>query len=166
MLYKRFIETPARWSHLIAALIILPIMVLVVAADVLARYFLHAPIFWAQDVSTLALLIFFIVAMPIATEKNTHIRVETLYEHFSPPIRSCIDVLSCLAGTAFTGLLAYWELREIPGMYRRGDGAHITGIPHWPVSLVLGMSAAFVTLILLAQALQALGRLTGDGDKK
>ena len=51
--YRWLVAFPAHVSHRLAALILLPVIAGVVATDVFARYFLHAPIIWAQDVATL-----------------------------------------------------------------------------------------------------------------
>lgn len=149
-------EVPSRWLHHASAMILLPVLALVVAADVFARYLANAPLQWAGDVSTLTLLMLFAAALPVCTLRNVHIRVETLYEMFGPRVRALADLLSHLSGAAFVGLLAYWQFREVPGMARRGEGAQMVDIPHWPIALFVAVCAAIVFLILLVDAAKAL----------
>jgi TRAP-type C4-dicarboxylate transport system permease small subunit len=155
-MWRWFVDLPATLLHKIAALILLPAITAVVSTDVFARYFFKAPLPWAQDVCTLTLLMLFTASIPIATARDTHIRIETFYEKFSPRGRAFIDFLSCLSGTTFAFFLAYWEFREIPGMYRRGESAQMLNFPHWPVALFVGISIALVAVILVAQAIRAL----------
>jgi TRAP-type C4-dicarboxylate transport system permease small subunit len=150
-----FVDLPATALHKVAALILLPVITIVVSADVFARYFFKAPLAWAQETSTLTLLMLFTASIPIATARDTHIRIETFYEKFPPRGRAFIDLLSCLAGIAFSYFLAWWEFREIPGMYRRGESSQILDMPHWPVALFVGICISLVGLILAAQAVRA-----------
>lgn len=149
-------EVPSRWLHRLSAFLFLPVLALVVAADVFARYLANAPLQWAGDVSALTLLMLFAAALPICTLRNTHIRVETLYEMLGPRMRALADVLSHLSGAAFTGLLGYWEFKEVPGMIRRGEGTQMADIPHWPIALFVAVCAAIVFFILLVEAGKAL----------
>lgn len=150
-----------RWFYLAAAYLLLPLMVTVVCVDVIARYVFAAPLQWAQEATTLALLLFFVFALPQTTAVDGHIRVETLYERFSSRARALADLLGSLAGLAFMLALAWRSFGDAPGMARRGEGAEMMNLPYWPLAVLIGVAAGFVCLLLLVRAARAVRGLCG-----
>lgn len=157
------IERLAGWLHLAAAYVLMPLMAAVVCADVVARYFFSAPFQWAQDVTTLALLVFFVLAIPKVTADDGHIRVETLYERFSPRVRALSDLVAGLAGCSVLALISYRSFADVPGMARRGEGAEMIDLPHWPVALLIAVATALVALLLVVRVVRALCALRAGG---
>lgn len=141
-----------------AALVFLPLIVGVVAADVVGRYFFKHPFQWSQEVASLALLMLFVAAIPFATAADGHIRTETLYERYRPRTRAAIDAMASLFGAVFMAMVAYWQLRELPGLIARGEGAEFIDLPYWPMSVFLALCMAFGVLQLLVRAF-ACGRV-------
>lgn len=127
----------------IAAFVFLPLIVVVIAADVVGRYFFSHPFQWSQEVATLALLLLFVAAIPFTTASNGHIRTESLYEKYSPRTRAAVDAVGAFCGAVFMGVIAYWQFHEMPGMVERGEGAEFIDIPYWPISLFLALCMLF-----------------------
>ena len=138
----------------IAAFVFLPLIVVVIAVDVVGRYFFSHPFQWSQEIATLGLLLVFVAAIPFTTASNGHVRTETLYEKYSPRTRALTDALGALCGAAFMGIVAYWQFRELPGMMDRGEGAEFIDIPYWPISLFLALCMLFGLVQLLLRAVQ------------
>ena len=155
-MWRWLIEVPSKWLHRFAALVLLPILAAVVAADVVARYVFHAPLEWAHDVSAVTLLSLFVAAIPITTVRDGHIRMETFYERFGVRGRALSDLFSNLFAIMFLGLIGYWQLLETRGMYERSEGAQMVNLPYWPFALFTGLCATYVVLILLIRAAVAL----------
>ena len=135
-----------------AAFVFLPLVVGVIAVDVAGRYFFNHPFQWSQELATLALLLLFVAAIPFTTAADGHVRTETLYENYGPRRRALVDALSACCGAVFMGVIAAWQIRELPGLYRRDEGAEFINIPYWPISL-------FVALCMLLGAVQLLVRM-------
>ena len=127
----------------IAAFVFLPLIVVVIAADVVGRYFFSHPFQWSQEVATLGLLLLFVAAIPFTTASNGHIRTESLYEKYSPRTRAAVDAAGAFCGAVFMGVIAYWQFHELPGMAERGEGAEFIDIPYWPISLFLALCMLF-----------------------
>jgi TRAP-type C4-dicarboxylate transport system permease small subunit len=155
------IDVPTQLLYRFGALIALPLVAATVAYGVIARYVFHAPLQGGDEISGLLLLAFYMAAIPMVTASDGHIRMETLYENFPEPGRHAADVVGALCGAVFLGLLAYSQWTELPGMYRRGDGAQMIDIPHWPITLFVALCASFVTLLLLVNAARALRLAVG-----
>jgi TRAP-type transport system small permease protein len=138
----------------IAAFVFLPLIVLVIAVDVVGRYFFSHPFQWSQEVATLALLVLFVAAIPFTTASNGHVRTESLYEKYPPRIRALTDAVGALCGAVFMGVVGYWQFRELPGMMARGEGAEFINVPYWPISLFVGVCMLFGLVQLLLCAVQ------------
>ena len=138
----------------IAAFVFLPLIVVVIAVEVVGRYFFSHPFQWSQDIATLALLMLFVAAIPFTTASNGHVRTETLYEMYSPRIRALTDAVGALCGALFMGVVAYWQFHELPGMMARDEGAEFINIPYWPISLFVALCMLFGLVQLALRAVQ------------
>ena len=138
----------------IAAFVILPLIVIVIAIDVVGRYFFSHPFQWSQEVATLALLLLFVAAIPFTTASNGHVRTETMYEKYSARARALTDAVGSVCGAVFMGVIAYWQFRELPGMVARGEGAEFIDIPYWPISLFLALCMLFGLVQLTLRTVQ------------
>ena len=138
----------------IAAFVFLPLIVGVIAVDVVGRYFFSHPFQWSQEIATLGLLLLFVAAIPFTTASNGHVRTESLYEKYSPRTRALTDAVGALCGAVFMGVVAFWQFRELPGMYARGEGAEFIDIPYWPISLFVALCMLFGLVQLLLRAVQ------------
>ena len=138
----------------IAAFVILPLIVIVIAIDVVGRYFFSHPFQWSQEVATLALLLLFVAAIPFTTASNGLVRTETLYEKYSARARALTDAVGSVCGAVFMGVIAYWQFRELPGMVARGEGAEFIDIPYWPISLFLALCMLFGLVQLTLRTVQ------------
>ncbi len=138
----------------IAAFAALPLIVVVIAIDVVGRYFFSHPYQWSQEVATLALLLLFVAAIPYTTASNGHVRTETLYETYSPRTRALTDAAGSLCGAVFMGVIGYWQFRELPGLIARGEGAEFIDSPYWPISLFVALCMLFGLVQLSLRTLQ------------
>ena len=144
--------------HRTVAYLLLPLIVVVVSAEVVARYLLRSPLPWSEDVVTTALLLTFMLAIPYCAAHGIHVRVETVYERFGPAFRRFTDRLSALCGVIFLGALAFGATREALGMHRRGDVSEFAGIPQWPLAALVAVVAGACSLYfvgLIARPAQA-----------
>jgi TRAP-type C4-dicarboxylate transport system permease small subunit len=138
----------------IAAFVFLPLIVGVIAVDVVGRYFFSHPFQWSQEIATLGLLLLFVAAIPFTTASNGHVRTESLYEKYSPRTRALTDAVGALCGAVFMGIVSYWQFRELPGMIARDEGAEFIDIPYWPISLFVALCMLFGLVQLLLRAVQ------------
>ena len=138
----------------IAAFVFLPLIVGVIAVDVVGRYFFSHPFQWSQEIATLGLLLLFVAAIPFTTASNGHVRTESLYEKYAPRTRALTDAVGALCGAVFMGVVAYWQFHELPGMMARDEGAEFIDIPYWPISLFVALCMLFGLVQLLLRAVQ------------
>ncbi|SDP42314.1 TRAP transporter small permease subunit [Desulforhopalus singaporensis] len=105
----------------ICSLLILVIMG-IVSYEVIARYGFNSPTSWAWLINKQLFGVFVMVAGGYALVHHAHIRIEILYQHFSPKIKVLISWLTFAAACCFLGALLWkstsmglesWESREV-----------------------------------------------------
>lgn len=147
----------------IAAFVFLPLIVGVIAVDVGGRYFFNHPFQWSQELATLTLLVLFVAAIPFTTAADGHVRTETLYENYGPRQKALVDAGSAFCGAIFMGVIAIWQIRELPGLYRRAEGAEFINIPYWPISLFVALCMVLGAVQLTVRMLEKLRDFVRSG---
>jgi TRAP-type mannitol/chloroaromatic compound transport system permease small subunit len=71
-------------------------LVLVVAWEVIARYFFHAPTIWSFDVTYMLYGTIFMLGAAYALHKGAHIRTDFFYEKWSVKTKGMVDSISYL----------------------------------------------------------------------
>jgi TRAP-type mannitol/chloroaromatic compound transport system permease small subunit len=71
-------------------------LVIVVAWEVIARYFFHAPTIWSFDVTYMLYGTIFMLGAAYALHKGAHIRTDFFYEKWSVKTRGMVDSISYL----------------------------------------------------------------------
>ena len=146
----------AGWLHRGVAYGLIPLIVVVVSAEVLARYVFRSPLRWSEEIVTLSLLLAFVGAIPYCIARDAHVKVETLYERFGPGARRLADAIGAVCGALFMGMLALGSGREMLGMMKRGDATEHAGVLHWPLAATVAAIAAYTALWLLWRAWRSL----------
>ena len=91
--------------------ILVPIATLIIAYEVVSRYFFNAPTIWAYDMSTFMFGYIVLLSGAFVQERKGHIRIDLIYLKLSPRHRAWLDVLGVLMGLLFLGCVAFygWE---------------------------------------------------------
>ena len=87
----KFTDTTGMWI----AWLNLP-LVLVVAWEVIARYFFHAPTIWSFDVTYMLYGTIFMLGCAYALHKGAHIRTDFFYEKWTARTKGMVDSISYL----------------------------------------------------------------------
>lgn len=130
---------------------LLAVMVIVVA-DVLLRYGLHAPLTWAHDLISYYLIAgLFFPALAHATRSGQHVRVDIVYLLLPATVRRLCDVL---IGCAMALLVAFIISLLIDRLQDEfANDLVIAGFIEWPLWAMtaiplLGMTAFLARLIV------------------
>ena len=144
--------------------IVLILMVGLTVVDVFMRKFMNAPIFGAQDISMMSLMLVVFFGMAYCARIGGHVAVD-LINGINPKILRILDIIINLIGTFVVGALAWRAGIET---YRDFIGARATNllpIPYWPFEAAIALCAGLFALVLLYNAYRAVtGRALDKAD--
>ena len=115
--------------------------------EVISRYFFNRPTIWVWPINKQLFGIFILFAGAYTMLRGQHIRIEILYEHFSPKLRSIARVFAIIAMITFLGVLIWqgsWMGLNALKAGQKASGAFT--IPLYPLKLLIPLC---VSLFLL-----------------
>jgi TRAP-type C4-dicarboxylate transport system permease small subunit len=140
-----FLKDFSRWCHDFGTLVILPLMVVIITADVVMRYFFNAPLAWGEEINGLLLFLALMLSMTYAWDMNKHIRMELLYVRLKGGWRALADITTGVTGIVFFGCLGLQSLRDIEYMRKTHESSETLEWPLWPFrALLVLISFVFV----------------------
>src|SRR5436309_4419332 len=104
-------------EHALGTLVEIPAALLVVAeivilfAGVVARYVLHAPLIWSDELASILFLWLAMLGAVVAFRRSEHMRMTAVVASAKPAMRAYLDVLATCAALAFL-LLVAWPAYE------------------------------------------------------
>ena len=137
--------------HGFVAFALLPTIVLIVSAEVVARYIFKSPLRWSEEIVSFALLLTSVLTLPYCIVHAVHVRVETVYELMGRLQQRWADRLGAFCGAVFLSAVAFGAWREALGMFKRAEVGEFTGLPQWPLAAAIVFIAASSTVYLLIQ---------------
>ncbi len=136
-------------------------MVGLTVADVALRKLANAPIFGAQNISELALLVVVFAAIPYCGRVNGHVAID-LIGGLSPRVLRITDALVNLVGAAVFVVLAWRALRAAGQAMEIGRVSNLLAIPHWPFYGVIALGAMLYAVVQLSAAMRAASGRNAD----
>ena len=125
-------------------------LVFVVAWEVIARYFFHAPTIWSFDVAYMLYGTIFMLGAAYALLKGAHIRTDFFFERWSIRTKGLIDSISYLVfffPSIFVFLIVSWN----EGWYAFQIGETSEQTPWRPILWPFKMVVPLACLLLLIQ---------------
>ncbi len=152
--FIRFVELITGWSGRLVAYWAI-IAVFVYYYEVIARYVFNSPTNWAHESMFLMFGMQYLLAGGYALREGAHVRVDVIYERFSPRTRALIDIVSSFFFFVFAATLL------VTGYFFARDSIDVWevsftewAIQYWPVKITIVLGAA----LLLAQGAAKLTR--------
>jgi len=135
--------------------IVLILMVALTVVDVFMRKFLNAPIFGAQDLSMMLLILVVFFGMAYCARIGGHVAVD-LISNANPKLLRVTDITVNLLGAFVIGALCWRAAIET---YRDFVGVRATNmlpIPYWPFEAAITLCSGLFALVLLYNAYRAI----------
>ncbi|PWG64880.1 TRAP transporter small permease subunit [Spiribacter halobius] len=136
-------------------------LVLLVTANVLARYFFSEGLVGLQElewhlVSPIALL-----GMSYALHQGEHVRVDVFYEHMRPRVQALVDAVTAVLTIAMALYLAWISMPYVAASYQMGQGSPDPGgLPYrFLLKAFIPLGFGLLALQGMAALLLALERL-------
>ena len=141
---------------------LMPLMVLVIAFEVAARYLFAAPTIWAYDSALLAYAWLGMAGGAFAMKRNAHIRVDIFTARLGPRGQAALTLLGMPLIVFFVGLVIWQSGLAAVDAWERGSRRPTEWAPHLVLFLLaVPVGAALILLQLLSEAIKACAVLTG-----
>ena len=123
------------------------IIMIITTIDVTARYVFNRPLLWGWLTNRLLFGVFILFAGVYTLLKGEHIRIEILYDHFPPRIKTIARWISLAAMTSFLGVLV-WQTSWMGwnSLMNNEKAAGAFRIPLYPFKLLIPV-VAFLFLL-------------------
>jgi TRAP-type mannitol/chloroaromatic compound transport system permease small subunit len=139
---KRIIEAVGK----VGSYLILFIMA-IVTYEVISRYAFNAPTSWAWLINKQIFGVFVLVAGGYTLIHKSHIRIEMLYDHYPPALKTAVRWLTLAAAFCFLGSL-FWK-SGVMGLDAWQNGETATGVlklPLYPLKMFMPVGAGLFLL--------------------
>lgn len=153
---ERLIETVGEWTSWLTLII-----VLVMAVNVLLRYFFSTGSVWAQELEWHLLVPLILFGMSYALRHGEHVRVDILYGRFTERNKARVDLLSALLTIVVSAIIIWLSLHYVEQAYVIDEGSSDPGgLPHrYLIKALIPVGFALLLLQSVAAAAACLGRL-------
>lgn len=153
----RVVDLVSEWSGKLISVLIY-FMIGILFLEVALRYLFNAPTIWAHELSMHLFGAYSVLAGAYVLLHNQHVRVDLIYQSFSPRGRAVLDSVTYLLFFLFIAvLLRYgvslaWRALEL----RQTVSPSPWASPLWPVRLTLPIAAFLMLAQGLAQFIRVL----------
>jgi TRAP-type C4-dicarboxylate transport system permease small subunit len=132
--------------HLLGVYVGIPLLSLLISADVFLRYVVNRPLRWGNEVSALIQLAVLVGSLNLCTEQRGHVRMDALYVRFGRRFKRLTDLVANLCGLVFAAFFTYQSFASVVEMYRFDQGAEMINLPYWPFALFMGLCGVILTM--------------------
>jgi TRAP-type C4-dicarboxylate transport system permease small subunit len=148
---SRWLSTLSRLMTGFGSYVVLPVLTLLVSADVILRYVFNAPLSWGLEASRHLLLIFFLFGLLESFRVGEHVSMELISDKFSPAVTRLVSLLQiALIGLVFA-LILKKVVDELPFVYSLPQVTPELELRVWAFYVFI----AFVCVLVLIYAVNA-----------
>lgn len=134
-------------------------LTLVVTYDVIARSAFNAPTRWAYEVSKYLLAITVLFGAAHTMAMGQMIRVDIIYEHLKPSIRTRLDVIGAVCGFLFSSIIVYVSARLAWGSFQNGSTSLDLDVPIYLPQALVPVAALTLAIQCVIQFFKAVNAL-------
>ena len=151
-----FFERVQRASVLLGRLVsqLYPLMILLIFAVVILRYFFDAGWIWLQETILWMHALIFLLVAPYALEEDAHVRVDVFYRQWSKKTQALINLLGALLFLCpFSLFLFYSSLDYVFSSWVINEASRDAGGMPYPFISLLKSTIPLTALLLFLQGL-------------
>ncbi len=147
----------SRWLNSAGIGIVL-LMMFLITADVILRYFFKSPILGSSEMIEFAMIITVFFAVAYTMVQKAHISVDVLTSKLSPRGQSIMAFTTTLVGFCLFALTSWQSVLFALAQWDRGVTSPVLHVPIPPLVLIVAFGCALLSLVLLTQLFNYLSR--------
>ena len=135
------------WTLDRVTLLLLTILLLVVGAQIFARYVLNHSLFWSEELARYLFIYLVFLGAAIVLRREGHIQVSFFVEQLSPRLRRAVAVLGDLLLLGFAGIVFTQSVRLAAMVWTVPTAALLIPWTLVYLGIVLGMGAMVLVIL-------------------
>ena len=147
----RLVDRLVRLVALLGGVVLLGLMLLTVA-DVSLRYLFNSPIFGAQDVARLALLVVVACSFAYGGRAGAHVAVDLIGFVAPKGLLRWTDLLVRCGAGVMLAIVAWRSYLNGLGAAEYGEASSLLAIPFLPFYFIIAVGLALYVVVLLVEA--------------
>lgn len=140
----------------IGAYVVLPLMTVMMTADVVLRYLFNAPLAWGLEASKYLLLVLFVLGMVEAFRNGAHIRMDLLYRGLPGGARRAVTLGYGLLAIGVFAALSLKSAEEAAFQKGINQVTQYLHIPEWLFSALVSLVAALIVVFFILRMAEVL----------
>ena len=149
---------------LVIAVVSLVILIVVTFGGVIMRYFINAPLVWAEEVQLWTFLWMTFFGGGAAFRYGSHVAVEMVVDLFPKKIQKIIEFVDVLIVVCVLGYLCWLGGDIIKLMLKIGKSTSILHVPFWFINAVLPLGSALMVVSAVSSHIHNLNK-TKEGEQ-
>jgi len=121
-------------------------IMLLITADVVLRFFFNSPIDWTLDISEILLLYIPFLTAAWVLKNDGHIRVDILYNMFSPRFRGVLNLLNSFLGMIVFLLITWYGAQVTSDLLSKHILELRLGIPTFAIIVIIPIGSFLLFL--------------------
>jgi TRAP-type transport system small permease protein len=153
--FIKVVNSTSRIAALIAMIWVVPMMLLI-TADVFARYVLNSPIIGVAELSSKMMIVIFL-ALAWCGVKDSHIVIDIVMNQFPKPIQRVVDIIDLFISVGVLGWLIWCTfMRANYAIVNNSYASYSMPIPEGPFFILVAVSFVLLLFVVIALIIKRL----------
>lgn len=135
--------------HTAICVFTLPVMTVLICAEVILRFVFNSATSWSQEACGICFFVLVLCCQANCWQKDRHIRMDLFYNYIPNRFKKIVDMLSIISGTVFFGAIGLQAFKDIPYQLAVNESTDEMHIPMWLLSGIVIISTSFLVGVLL-----------------
>jgi len=139
-----------RWLPYLASIMIIIILVI----NVVGRFIFNKPLLGTVEIIEMGMVIVGFIAIPFASYKRSHVRVDFLVSYFPQKARLILSVIGFFLSFGITGIITYQSIiLAIKYVHTLGQATPLLNIPYAPFRIFMAFGLLITCVKFLIDTL-------------
>lgn len=135
--------------------VLMGLLVLIMVAQVVLRYFFNSPLFWAEEISLQLLVLITLFGVSYLTYKRSTLQVDLLQHYLSVKMKHVMSIILAIINLVVYVVLAYLFVTWATDPMVQADVSGTTGLPRWYNYAVASLAICFMAYHQLCNVISA-----------
>ena len=145
-----------------AAMYLLFVMMAILLWSSISKTF-FLPSLWTMEMAQFTLTAYFLLGGPYSIQLGSNVRMDLLYERWSPRTKAMVDAFTVLFLLAYLGVLLYGGINSTAYAIEYGERNPTAWRPYtWPIKSIMCLGIALMILQALAELSKDIARIRGE----